>query len=222
MLHVNFKFESRIRYYRVMPVSSVAYGYTNRFPLTNELLTKKWVDALKRKKFKLSQSSCIFNNPCSDQSVENIELASSFGNSCYKEVQTILPSTNEILTNKGFMDEESNNFITNNFDGNFITILNIYKNECKNNGKAIGGQYTHQMKGFALTLHYYSARADNYCWYLPDTSSIDLLFYQFLVLPINSVKLLTTNIYSHTNFPKITLNYFFQKFDNVLKKTILT
>ncbi|KAF0761476.1 Uncharacterized protein FWK35_00012329 [Aphis craccivora] len=30
-----------------------------RFPLTNELLTKKWVDALKRKKFKLSQSSRI-------------------------------------------------------------------------------------------------------------------------------------------------------------------
>ncbi|KAF0761482.1 THAP domain-containing protein 2-like [Aphis craccivora] len=62
------------------------------------------------------------------------------------------------------MDEESNNFITNNFDDTF-----------KNNGKAIGGQYTHQMKEFALILHYYSARADNYCHpilSLPDPSSI--------------------------------------------------
>ncbi|CAH1737581.1 unnamed protein product [Aphis gossypii] len=60
------------RYYRVMPVSCVANGYTNRYLvgqliyffrylLTNELLTKKWVDALKRIKFKLSQSSCICN-----------------------------------------------------------------------------------------------------------------------------------------------------------------
>lgn len=206
----------------------------NRFPLSNELLTKKWVDALKRKNFKPSQSSricsvhfteqdyqlrpdahrpllkenavpsifpsfpsyyqkekkrprkqpasriqitnnisniflviyksftflCRFctlfeyklyflDNPCSDQS-ENIELATTSGNSCDKEVQTLSTYTSEImlkkkikvlqqklkrqkikidnldnllksLKNKGVMDEESNNFIANNFDGNFIT-----------------------------------------------------------------------------------------------------
>jgi len=43
------------------------------------------------------------------------------------------------------------------------TILDLFKNELKNSKKDTGCRYTKEMKEFALTLHYYSPKAYNFC-----------------------------------------------------------
>lgn len=45
----------------------------------------------------MSVNYIFLDDSCSDQLVENIELGTSFGNSVNIEVQTILPSTNEVM-----------------------------------------------------------------------------------------------------------------------------
>lgn len=43
------------------------------------------------------------------------------------------------------------------------TILNLLKNELKNNKKGTGCRYVKEMKEFALILHYYSPKVYNFC-----------------------------------------------------------
>jgi len=42
-------------------------------------------------------------------------------------------------------------------------VLDLFKNQCNNDNKTIGKKYNKEMKEFALTLHYYSPRAYNFC-----------------------------------------------------------
>lgn len=94
------------------------------------------------------------------------------------------------LKNDGHIDSEQQNVIINNFNGiynlsfynlisyallskslflNYILLISVgnvfelFKNESKNHDKTTGRIYTQEMKEFALTLHYYSPKAYNYC-----------------------------------------------------------
>lgn len=43
------------------------------------------------------------------------------------------------------------------------SILELFNNELKNSNKGTGCRYSKDMKEFALTLHYYSPKAYNFC-----------------------------------------------------------
>lgn len=43
------------------------------------------------------------------------------------------------------------------------SILELFDNELKNSNKVTGCRYSKEMKKFALTLHYYSPKAYNFC-----------------------------------------------------------
>jgi len=43
------------------------------------------------------------------------------------------------------------------------SLLELFNNELKNSNKGTGCRYPKEMKQFALTLHYYSPKAYNFC-----------------------------------------------------------
>lgn len=43
------------------------------------------------------------------------------------------------------------------------SVIDLFKNESKNSNKTTGRRYTKEMKQLALTLHYYSPKAYNFC-----------------------------------------------------------
>lgn len=90
------------------------------------------------------------------------------------------------LKNNGHIDSEQQNLILNNFNGNlnlkylfciyFLQVVffenvqyvigsvaDLFKNETKNNDKTTGRRYTKEIKQLALTLHFYSPKAYNFC-----------------------------------------------------------
>lgn len=65
------------------------------------------------------------------------------------------------LKKKGFVDDSVENVLLDQFDG---MTLELFKNQLKNAKKlSHGRRYTDEFKRFALTLHYNSPKAYNFC-----------------------------------------------------------
>lgn len=68
------------------------------------------------------------------------------------------------LKKKGFVDDSVENLLLDQFDG---MTLELFKNQLKNSKKlSHGRRYTDEFKKFALTLHYNSPKAYNFCRYI--------------------------------------------------------
>lgn len=68
------------------------------------------------------------------------------------------------LKKKGFVDDSVENVLLDQFDG---MTLELFKNQLKNAKKlSHGRRYTDEFKKFALTLHYNSPKAYNFCRYI--------------------------------------------------------